>query len=35
MREQNNYKNGASDFYMVCLLVPDNEDEIEINIQDV
>mmetsp|Transcript_19637 Transcript_19637/g.18716 ORF Transcript_19637/g.18716 Transcript_19637/m.18716 type:complete len:81 (-) Transcript_19637:320-562(-) len=32
MREQTNYKNGASDFYLVCLLVPENEDDIQPNI---
>ena len=33
-REQLNYRNGASDFYMVCLMVPANEEEIGIQIID-
>ncbi len=33
-REQLMYKNGASDLYMVCLLVPADEDKIDIQIID-
>lgn len=34
MREQSNYKNGASDFYMVCMMTPDQEEQIDIAIKD-